>query len=161
MRRWLPYPYASLALLAFWLLLNQSLSAGHLLLGIVGSVLGPFLLRRLDVPAMRFQRPRAAVRLLVVFVADMVRSNLKVVRLILGPNGSRSPGFVRIPLYLRSPYGLAVLACIITATPGTCWVSHDPDEGTLVIHVLDLQDDDDWGMIIKERYGRLLREIFE
>jgi multicomponent K+:H+ antiporter subunit E len=72
----------------------------------------------------------------------------------------RTAGFVTIPLRLRDPYGLAVLACIITATPGTLWARFDPPSGILVIHVLDIGDESDWIRAIKERYERPLLEIF-
>jgi multicomponent K+:H+ antiporter subunit E len=68
---------------------------------------------------------------------------------------------VTIPLELRSPNGLAALACIITATPGTIWVRLDSAEGLLVIHVLDVIDENTWIQTIKNRYERLLMEIFE
>ncbi len=41
MKRWLPFPLLSLALLAMWLLLNQTLAAGHVVLGaLIGAVAG-------------------------------------------------------------------------------------------------------------------------
>lgn len=161
MSRWLPSPLVSLGLLALWLLLNQSLSLGHLLLGGVLGLLGPLMLRRLDVAPLKLRRPAAIPRLLGVFIADMVRSNFAVARVILFDQADRRPGFVRIPLRLRSRYGLAALACIITATPGTSWVSYDPATGMLVIHVLDLSEGDDWSALIERRYVGLLVEIFE
>jgi multicomponent K+:H+ antiporter subunit E len=82
--------------------------------------------------------------------------------IILGVAGRERPsGFVTVPLDLRNPYGLAALACIITATPGTLWVSFDDAEATLMIHVLDLVDESEWVRTIKTRYERLLLEIFE
>ena len=66
-----------------------------------------------------------------------------------------------LSLELRDPYGLATLACIITSTPGTLWVSFDPTQGRLTIHVLDLIEESDWISTIKGRYERLLMEIFE
>jgi multicomponent K+:H+ antiporter subunit E len=66
-----------------------------------------------------------------------------------------------IPLDLRDPYGLAVLACIITATPGTAWIEYAADSGILVIHVLDLVSEEEWVDLIKDRYESLLMEIFE
>jgi multicomponent K+:H+ antiporter subunit E len=161
MTRWLPHPVASLVLMAIWLLLNQSASHGQALLGAAFGLLGPLLYRQLDIPSARLRRPVAAARLAAAFVADVLRSNLNVARVILRGDPAHRPGFVHIPLRLRSPYGLAALACIITATPGTSWVSYDPASGGLLIHVLDLSDDDDWGKIIQERYERLLMEIFE
>jgi multicomponent K+:H+ antiporter subunit E len=70
-------------------------------------------------------------------------------------------GFVEIPLELTDPYGLAALACIITSTPGTVWVRHDPEERRLLIHVLDVVDEEGWIRSIQQRYERPLLEIFE
>lgn len=62
---------------------------------------------------------------------------------------------------MRNPFGLAALAVIITATPGTVWVDYDAGEGMLTIHVLDLVDEATWIGTIKHRYERRLMEIFE
>ena len=62
---------------------------------------------------------------------------------------------------LRAPYGLGLLALIVTATPGTLWVAFDPARGVLTLHVLDLIDEDAWIRTIKQRYERYLLEIFE
>ncbi|TDR89598.1 Na+/H+ antiporter subunit E [Enterovirga rhinocerotis] len=160
MTRWLPSPLASATLIAIWLLLNQSVSPGQLLLGALFGFVGPLLLRRLDVPPPRMRRPGAVLRLAGLVIVDIVRSNINVARLILRPEGRR-PGFVPIPLKLRAPLGLATLACVITAAPGTAWVSYDPGDGTVVIHVLNIGEDEDWAAIIKGRYEGLLMEIFE
>lgn len=158
---WLPFPVLSGMLLATWLLLNQSLALGHILLGSLLAVIGPLALLRLDAPKLTVRKPWAIARLASIVAVDAVRSNMRVARLILFDGDHRTPGFVRIQLSVRSPYGLAVLACIITATPGTSWVHYDPADNTLFIHVLKLVDDDDWGAIIKHRYENLLMEIFE
>ena len=65
------------------------------------------------------------------------------------------------PISAREPYGLAVLACIITSTPGTVWVDFNPENGMLTIHVFELLDEDNMRNIIKNRYEAPLREIFE
>jgi len=161
MSRWLPYPVISAVLLVTWLLLNQSLSLGQILLGGVLSIIGPWFLVRLDTPRLSLKRPRAMLQLLSEVILDIIRSNYRVATLVVRDKPGRTPGFVRIPLKLQSQYGLAALACIITATPGTTWVSYDPNQHILVIHVLDLVDEDDWAAIIKTRYERLLMEIFE
>ena len=66
-----------------------------------------------------------------------------------------------IPLELRNQYGLAILSCIITSTPGTVWVNYDSAKGMLLIHVLDLINEAEWIDLIKSRYERRLMEIFE
>ena len=56
---------------------------------------------------------------------------------------------------------IAVLACIVTATPGTSWARYDAAANVVTIHVLDLIDEQAWIRQFKERYERLLLEIFE
>ncbi len=160
--RWLPFPSVSVCLLAMWLLVSQSVAPGHLLLGAIFGVVGGWLLARLQSPTMRVRNPRAMMRLLCLVLADIVRSNIAVSRIILGPRRQKiTSGFLHVPLDMRSRYGLAVLACIITATPGTLWVNFNPATGMLMIHVLDLIDEQTWIDTIKGRYESLLLEIFE
>jgi multicomponent K+:H+ antiporter subunit E len=158
----LPYPLLSAALLAFWLLLNQSVSPGQLVLGSVLAVLASWVMAALRPEKPRIRRPGAILRLLGVVLIDILRSNVAVSRIIVR---SREPGmkagFLTIPLDLRDRHGLAILSIIITSTPGTIWVNYDAAKGTLLLHVLDLIDETAWIRTIKDRYERRLMEIFE
>ncbi len=160
MTRLLPFPFVTACLLVLWLILNQTLSLGHLLLGGAIAIVAGWVFTALEPPPARIKRAGAMLRLLSLVLADIVRSNIAVGRIILGLAGrERVSGFVNIPLDLRHPYGLAALACIITSTPGTLWVSFDPANGILMIHVLDLVDESEWIRTIKGRYERLLLDI--
>ena len=163
MKHWLPYPALSLALLAMWLLLNDSLAPAQVLLGSALALAGARLLALLHPPAGRARRRGAAIaELLWLVFADIVRSNLAVGRIALHPGGSgRVAGFLDMPLELRHPGALALLACIITATPGTSWARYDAARSVVTIHVLDLVDEQAWIRQFKERYERRLKEIFE
>jgi len=161
MTRLLPFPLISAGLLVLWLLLTGTLSLGQLLLGSAAALVGGWALAALDPPKARLRRPGAIFRLAALVVADIVRSNFAVARIVLGlGRRERTSGFVNIPLELRDPYGLATLAGIITSTPGTLWVGFDAASGTLTIHVLDLVDESEWVRTIKSRYERPLLEIF-
>ena len=161
MTRVLPFPFVSFGLLLLWLLLNQTASLGQFVIGCVIALVGGWILTTLQLPRARVRRPSALLRLLGLVSVDIIRSNVAVGRIILGlGRRQRTSGFVNIPLELRNPYGLALLACIITSTPGTLWVNFDRQRGLLVIHVLDLIDEDDWIRTIKDRYERRLLEIF-
>jgi multicomponent K+:H+ antiporter subunit E len=94
-------------------------------------------------------------------IIDIIRSNLAVARLALGSRRAGHAGFLHIRLELRNQTALTVLACIVTATPGTAWVSYDQHSGTLLLHILDLVDEQVWLDTIKNRYERRLMEIFE
>jgi multicomponent K+:H+ antiporter subunit E len=145
MKRLLPYPAMSLFVLSSWLVLNQSLAPGHLILGAALGVALGVAFGRLEPPPLRIRNRRQLLRMVGVVVADIVSSNLALLRVLLGRRTDAAiSGFVTIPLHLTDPYGLAVLACIITATPGTIWMSYRSDEKLLLIHVFDLVDERAW-----------------
>ena len=152
-----------IGLVVMWLLLNDTVSVGHVVLGSLLALLMVLGFRPIRPDQPRVRRPLTIVRLLGRVLVDIVRSNLGVARIVLGLTGKRQvhSGFVHIALDMRDPHGLAALSAIVTSTPGTVWVDLTPDGGTLTLHVLDLQDESAWIRTIKQRYERLLMEIFE
>ena len=146
-----------------WLLLSQSLGLATLVLAVVLALAIAWATATLRPLRPRLHKPFAAFGLIVAVLIDVVRSNFAVARIVLGLTGGRKiePGFVDIPLDMRDPHGVAALAAIITATPGTVWVGSDADGETLTLHVLDLRDDGALVQLIKTRYERPLRRIFE
>ena len=163
MTRVLPFPLLSLLAAAGWLVLNQTLDPLHIVLGLALGAAGGWLLAWLQPPQGRVRRRLWTSAVLAWLVlADIVRSNLAVARIVLQPRlRGRTAGFLSMPLELRHPGGLAVLACIITATPGTSWARYDAARNTVTIHVLDLVDEQAWMAQFKDRYERRLLEIFQ
>lgn len=159
-RRALPFPLLTLALLAMWILLT-GFSPGHMLFGaaIAMMVSRTMLSLRPERPTLRLGR--AAVRLALIVFVDIIRSNIAIATIILLRPPERNSGFVELSTALRSPDALAMLAIIITATPGSLWVQHDAHRHIILIHVLDLVDEQQWARLIQERYEKLLIEIFE
>lgn len=161
MKRWLPTPLMSLALLLLWLMLNQTLAPAHLLLGALIAVVVPLLIAPLRPTPVRVSRPLTIIRLLIRSLIEILRSCYNVCVLILFGGGGLNSQFIRIPLDLRDPHGLAVLACIINSTPGTVWVEIIPGTNDLALHVFDLHDANWWVNMIKTRLEQPLIEIFE
>lgn len=162
MRQVLPYPLLSLALLIFWLLLQQSLGLGQILLGTIIAMLAGRALAALQPDQPRIRKPFKILQLMALVSVDVLRSNLAVARIVLqGRRREQTAGFLLMPLELRDRSALAVLSCIITATPGSAWLEYDAARSTVLIHVLDLVDEEAWITLIKQRYERLLLEIFQ
>jgi multicomponent K+:H+ antiporter subunit E len=152
-----------IALVTIWLLLSQTFAAEQILLGVVfafGLAWASLPLRPLRP---RLVRPWLFLTLVPRVLFDITRSNLGVARIVLGLVGDREirSGFVEVPLELRDPHGLAVLAVILTSTPGTVWVDLAPDARCVTVHVLDLRDEAEWIHWIKFRYESVLMRIFE
>lgn len=158
----LPAPLLSAALLVLWLLLNHSLSLGQIALGTVFAILVPILTRGLRPLPVRVRHPWTIFKLGLTVMWDTSVSNFQVVRFLLFPRMRRhSAGFVHIPLDLRDPNGLAVLAMITCITPGTAWAEVARDRSILLLHVLELDDAQSIIEHVKTRYERPLMEIFE
>lgn len=161
MRRLLPHPWMAGFLLLAWLLLQRSLAPASWIGGVLLALGLAWVYGRLAPPAVRIRHVPTLLRLIGRVAIDIVRSNLAVARVVLGGRRRVHAGFVAIPLDLTDPHGLALLACIITSTPGTIWVEHDPRRSVLLIHVLDLVDETVWVATIKRRYEQPLLRVFQ
>lgn len=157
-----PHPLLSLAITVMWLMLTR-FSLGHLVLGSIIAIAAGLAMTRLQMPRPHIRNWGKLFKLAMYVGIDIIRSNIAVARIILrGPDHiyTRS-GFMELQLTLRDRNALALLAIILTATPGTAWLEYDPVSGRLLIHVLDLVDPEEWKTVIHDRYEVLLMEIFE
>ena len=158
--RWLSHPLLSLLLAAVWLLLQQSLALPQLLTAAVLGLLVPRLIQGFLGPSVRLRRPGLALRFACLVLWDIVVSNLVVARLVLSPTSRPQPAWVRVPLLLRQPGAITLLATIITTTPGTVSCVVDDDAHEILVHALDCQDPAALAAQIKARYEQPLLEIF-
>jgi multicomponent K+:H+ antiporter subunit E len=162
MRRWLPAPpLLSLTLLIVWLLLNNTVDPAHLVLGAVLAVVVPWFSERLRPDKPQVRRPATILRLALVVLWDIVLANIDVARRILGPESALRPGFVWVPLAIRDPHGIVVLAGVITMTPGTLSAELTEDRRHLLVHAFNVGDEAALIASIKTRYEAPLRMIFD
>ena len=158
----LPAPLLSIALALLWLSLNRSFEIGHILLGAIFGLLLPLLLRGLRPLPVQVSHPGNVLLLAARVVWDTTVSNFQVIRFLLFPGLRKHPAaFVHVPLDLRDPNGLAVLAMIVCMTPGTAWAEISRDRSMLLMHVLEVDDPQVIVDHVKQLYERRLMEIFE
>ena len=160
-RRWLPHPVLSAVLLVVWLLLNHSLSAGHIMLGTVLAILIPMFTQRFFPEPVYLRRASVIVRFIGVVLWDIIAASIAVSRLTLGPVSRLRPRFVRIPVSLADDFALTALASTISLTPGTVSAEIDADRTHILIHALDVDDEPSLVQTIKARYEAPIREIFQ
>jgi multicomponent K+:H+ antiporter subunit E len=159
--RWLPNPVLTLLLTLLWLLLNNTLSLGHLLLGLFLGWVIPLLVRDFLVVVPAVRRPMKLCLFILMVFSDIVRANLTVAKLVLGPTSNLRPAFVEMPMLIKDDFVLAVLTSIISLTPGTVSSGLSPDHRTLLLHALDASDSEALINEIKTRYEAPLLEIFQ
>ena len=160
--RLFPSPLLSLALVALWMLLNGSFSLGQWIMGALLAWLIPYFTHSLRPTPVRFSHPLVALRLFFQVGKDVIRWNWRVLLGTLSP-ADKVPkgGFVVVPLDLRDPNGLAVLAAIVCVIPGTIWSELALDRSALLVHLFDMEDAQGEVDGIKRLYEKPLMEIFE
>lgn len=160
--RLLPHPLLTLLLVGIWQMLVNEVSAGSLLLGLLLGIAIPILTSAYWPNRPKLRRPLKFVAYAMVVLWDICIANLVVARLILfRRNASLRSAWVVIPLDLRSPEAITVLAGTITMTPGTVSSDVSACGRALLVHCLDAPDPDAVRDEIKSRYESRLKEIFE
>ena len=158
----LPHPFLTLVLAAVWILLQNEFSAGMAVFGVILGIILPRMTSIWwpDTPKGFRLGKMATYSMMVLW--DILVANIEVAWIVLSvPNAKLKPAWIAIPLDLRQPEAITLLAGTITLTPGT--VSADlSDEGhSLLVHALDAADPDAVRDEIKDRYERRLLEIFQ
>jgi multicomponent K+:H+ antiporter subunit E len=157
--RWFPYPLLSLLLGVSWLALSQSVEPVHLLSALVLGWLIPRLIGGFLLPANRI-RWGSALALTQVVLKDIIVSNIVVARLVLGRQNRMRPAWFEVPLIGEHSTVHALLASIITTTPGTVSANVDETRRVILVHALDCDDPQAMIEDIVNRYQRPLLRIF-
>lgn len=159
---WLfPHPLLTILLTIVWTILQNGISAGMVVFGLI---LGTIIPRG----TAAFWPERAGgfrvgkmISYTLLVMWDIIVANIQVAWIVLTvSNAKLKPAWITVPLDLRRPEAITMLAGTITLTPGT--VSADVSESGhyLLVHVLHTDDVVAEVDLIKNRYEARLKEIF-
>ena len=159
--RVVPMPLHSVMLLVVWLMINSTLSLGHIILGSVLGICIPLLCARLRMPQPPIKKPLKAVTYTILVLRDVIVANMEVALLVIGPEKRIKPGFVAVPIDLPDHLSITVLASTVTMTPGTVSSEVSTDKKWLYVHVLNMPENEQEVIdLIKNRYESRVKEIF-
>lgn len=160
-RRLLPHPALSLLTGLVWMLLVNEFSMGALVLAAAAAVVVPLVTSRFwpDRPRIRFGPAVPAYLAIVLF--DIIVANFQVAWIILTRrNRDLRARWLVVPLEVRSPEAITVLAGTISLTPGTVSTDVSADGHALLVHALDVADPEAEVARIKHRYEARLLKVF-
>lgn len=161
-RRVFPHPVLTALLTLVWLMLMNRFSLNSLLFGLLLGLVVPFITQPYWPDRPRVQHPVKIAEYILIAIWDIIVANVVVAYLILFKrNRDLHPNWVSIPLELRTPEAITVLAGTITLTPGTVSSDLSSEGHYLLVHCLNAPDPDAVRDEIKNRYERRLLEIFE
>lgn len=157
----LPHPFLTLLLAIVWTLLQNQVSAGMVVFGLILGILIPWGTSVWWPDTPKAFRWGKMIPYCCMVTWDILVANIQVAWIVISvPNDKLKPAWIVIPLELVEPEAITILAGTITLTPGT--VSADLSDGghSLLVHVLHTDDPDAVRDEILTRYQRRLKEIF-
>ena len=151
---------AGLALV--WAAITGNFSALNLALGAGIGAVTALVLRHWFARPLALRRLRRIVSLTLLFLWELIVSAVRVAFIVLRPNlkSSLRPAIIAFPLTVKSDAEIALLANLITLTPGTLSVDVADDRSVLYVHVLDLVSRDQLIADIANGFERKVQEVF-
>ncbi len=151
-------------LILIWVGFTGTLDSIELLMGaIISLIISAYAFKTFSQDGMALLSPKKLayiVKYLLIFMVELVKSNLDVALRVINPKMPINPEIVAFKTSLTSEMGRLILANTITLTPGTLTV--DVIDDTYYIHWLNSQstDPEEAAQAIAGKFEPILKEIF-
>ncbi len=160
---WLfPHPLLTIILTIVWVMLQNDVSAGMVVFGVILGIIIPRITAVWWPDRPQGFRAGKMLSYCLLVIWDIIVANVHVAWIILTKSNAQiRPAWVEVPLDLRTPEAITILAGTITLTPGTVSADLSNEGRSLLVHALDAPDPAAVRDEIKNRYERRLKEIFQ
>ncbi len=142
-----------------WMLLQGNYTFLEFSIGyIIGIILLSVLHRFLDT-RFYFSRVIALVKLILLFIKELILANISVLKIVLSPKLDITPGIIAVPTKLRSDWEVTTLAALISLTPGTLSMAFSDNNDTIYIHLIHMEDKDEEIAKIHNSFEKAILEV--
>ncbi|WP_338470710.1 Na+/H+ antiporter subunit E [Niallia sp. XMNu-256] len=150
----------NIALAVIWTFLQNNYSLSSFFFGYANGLLLLYILRRFLVFDFYFIRVWAIIKLLFLFLKELVVANIDVIKIVLNPNLSNyTPGIVAVPTNLNTKFEITLLASLISLTPGTISMDFSDDSKIIYIHSIHIEDREEMIAQIHNTFERAIMEV--
>ncbi len=162
LRRLFPHPLLTLLLFVTWILLVNQVKVGSLVMALILAIVIPLLTEPYWPNRPPLKRVPAFAAYLLLVMWDIVIANIQVAKIVLFmPADKIRSAWITVPIELKTPEAITMLAGTITMTPGTVTSDMSSCGRVLLVHALHAPDPDAIRADIKSRYEARLKRIFE
>ncbi|EGQ4139808.1 Na+/H+ antiporter subunit E [Staphylococcus pseudintermedius] len=151
----------NLFLAIFWLFVSDSYTMNAFVLGYLFALLLVFLMRKLLPGRFYVITLYKVIKLVFVFLLELIKANIDVLRIILQPRIKNESAFFVYETDLEHPWQVALLSNLITLTPGTVVIGVNDDMKCLYIHCLNFSTKEEEVAGIKGSLEKAVREVGE
>lgn len=142
-----------------WTALQGQLNMANFVIGFVVGAGLIYMFQSMFFDPIYFRKSAITIKLLLIFLRELVKSNMAVLKVVLSPRIRVRSGVIAVPTELTDELALTSLANMITLTPGTLTLDISPDRRYLFVHTLNLDDPEVIRQDIRQGFERYLREL--
>lgn len=150
----------NIGLALIWALMIGKVTPSTLTTGFIFGYLVLLLLQPSGRRSSYFRKVPQTAAFLIWFIKEVIVSNLRVAYDVVTPTHHARPGNLAIPLDVKTPAEITLLANLITLTPGTLSLDVSEDRKTLYIHAMFIDDPERLKREIKDGMERRVKELF-
>jgi len=149
----------NLLIAVLWMFLYNDFSPNRFILGFLVGLGCVGLFSRFWPDGFYLRKSWAVLKLFVLFVKELFLSSFSVIYHIIRPRLAFRPGIFAFETELKSDWEITVLSCLICLTPGTLTLDVSPDNRTLYIHAIDIEDAEIISQQIKDTFEKAIMEV--
>ncbi|NQD99239.1 Na+/H+ antiporter subunit E [Staphylococcus xylosus] len=151
----------NLMLSVFWLFVTGSYTFNNFILGYLFALLLVYLMRGVLPGRFYIITVYKIVQLFLVFLIELVKANIDVIRIVIKPRIDNEPAFFTYQTDLKNDWQIALLSNLITLTPGTIVLGVSDDRTKIYIHSIDFTTKEEETESIKSSLEKVVREVGE
>ncbi len=142
-----------------WLGFTAEFSVSNLAVGYLMGYLAIWISPRPVGSGRYFRKVGCTLEFVLFFVTEVTIATARIAFEIVTPTHYMSPAIVAIPLDTKSRLETAILASLITLTPGSFSIEISDDERTLYVHTMYLENADSFRKEIKDKFERRVIDL--
>jgi len=142
-----------------WLGMTAEFTALNLVAGYVLGYLALWISPRPVGSGRYFRKVGQSVEFILFFIAEVTIATVRIAYEIVTPTHYMKPAIVAIPLETRNRLETAILASLITLTPGSFSIEISADEKTLYVHTMYLESADSFRKEIKDKFEKRVMNL--
>jgi multicomponent Na+:H+ antiporter subunit E len=146
--------------LAFlWMFIKVSYDPISFLKGYIFGLIVIFVLRRYFHSRFYLFRLWSFIKLIFIFIKELILSNVAIVKIVLKPTLDMRPAIFAMDTELTKDWQITLLSSLITLTPGTLVIDVSEDNKTLFIHAMNIGEVEEEINSIKNSFEKAILEV--
>lgn len=142
-----------------WMFLQNDNSLAAFSVGYVLGLIIIFVFRRFFPRRFFLYNLFAAIKLVFIFLKELILSNIAVVKIVLSPKLQMKPGIFAFETDLEKNWEITILSNLITLTPGTFVMEISHDNKILYIHSINIDDMEQAKNDIRNSFEKAIKEV--